>query len=266
MDEKRIDREGVTLYSRADGAEDPAAPTLVFANSLGTDLTLWDQLLPLLPRGLRFIRWDKRGHGQSDVPPAPYHMGTLVTDAAAVCDAWDVRDGVFVGLSIGGLIAQGLAVKRPDVMRAVVLSNTGAKIGTPQLWDDRIAAIRKGGLEAMADGVMERWFSRPFRESPQVRPWRDLLVSTPVEGYLGCCAAISGTDFWSTTASLRLPALGIAGSEDGATPPDLVRETVDLIPGSRFELIRGAGHLPCVEAPEEYARILTDFLRGIGEV
>ena len=113
---------------------------------------------------------------------------------------------------------------------------------------------------------MARWFSRRFRNTPELAKWRNMLLRTPVAGYAGCSAAISGTDFISTTSGLRLPTLAIAGSEDGATPPDLVRETAALIPGSTFHLILGAGHLPCVEAPEEYARALTDFLQGLGHV
>ena len=262
----RIDRAGVGLHVQIDGATDPGAPTVVFANSLGTDLTLWDGVLPHLPDGLRIIRWDKRGHGQSDVPDAPYRMGALVSDAEAICDALEVRDCCFVGLSIGGMIAQGLAVKRLDIVRGLVLSNTAAKIGNAKLWQDRIDAVRGKGMEAMADGVMERWFSRAFRASPAVTPWRELLISTPVEGYIGCCAAIAGTDFYTPTSGLRCPTLGIAGSEDRSTPPDLVRETIDLIPGSDFKLMRGVGHLPCVEAPEIYAAHLTDFLKATGHV
>ncbi len=266
MSDHYIPRGDATLFARVDGADAAHAPTVVFANSLGTDLTLWDAVLPHLPASLRIVRYDKRGHGGSSVPPAPYTMGALVADAEAVCDRFAVRDAVFVGLSIGGLIAQGLAVKRLDIVRALVLSNTAAKIGTPALWDDRIAAVRAKGLPAMADGVMERWFGPAFRASPAVDPWHDMLSNTPAEGYIGCSAAISGTDFWTPTSGLRLPTLGIAGSDDKATPPDLVRETVDLIPGSRFHLIRGAGHLPCVEKPAEYAAILTTFLREIGHV
>ena len=266
MREHQITRGDVTLFAREDGDLDSAAPTLVFANSLGTDLTLWDPILPLLPKGLRIVRMDKRGHGGSSCPPAPYSMGALVSDAEAVCDALQVRDCVFVGLSIGGMIAQGLAVKRLDLMRGLVLSNTAAKIGNPTLWQDRITTVRTKGLEAMADGIMERWFAKDFRNSDAVTPWRDLLCATPVEGYVGCCAAISGTDFYTPTSGLRLPTLGIAGTEDGSTPPDLVKETVDLIPGSRFRLIRKAGHLPCVEKPDEYAEILTGFLKDIGHV
>ena len=265
MEEKRVTRgEGVELYSIAEGPV--GGPALVFANSLGTDLTIWDKMLPHLPAGLRLIRWDKRGHGRSSAPPAPYHMGALISDAEAVCQAWGVTDAVFVGLSIGGLIAQGLAVKRPDLVSALVLSNTAAKIGTAQLWEDRIASIRKSGLAPAADGVMERWFSPAFLAGPDLPHWRERFIETPLEGYLGCCAAISHADFWATTATLTQPTLGIAGTDDKATPPDLVRETVDLIAGSRTELIRGAGHLPCIEAPEVYAGLLTDFLKEISHV
>jgi 3-oxoadipate enol-lactonase len=118
----------------------------------------------------------------------------------------------------------------------------------------------------MADAIMERWFAPAFRESPAARPWRRMVETCPVDGYAGCAAAIAGTDFYTTTAALRLPALVIAGDRDGATPPDLVRELADLIPGARYELMRGVGHLPCVENPDAYTAHLTGFLRDIGHL
>jgi 3-oxoadipate enol-lactonase len=254
----------VQIHYRVDGPEDGAP--VVFANSLGTDFRLWDPILPYLPDGLRLIRFDKRGHGLSSCPAAPYSMGALVSDTERLLDMLKVHDCLFVGLSIGGMIAQGLAVKRLDIVRAAVLSNTGAKIGTKDMWDDRIAAVNAGGIEALADPVMERWFSKAFRATPELQLWRNMLVRQPAAGYAGCSAAISGTDFYTPTSGLRLPVLGIAGSEDGSTPPDLVRETVDLVPGSKFHLIRGAGHLPCVEKPEEYAQVLTQFMRDTGHI
>ena len=266
MREHFIERGDVTLYAREDGELSADVPTIVFANSLGTDLTLWDPILPLLTKGMRIVRMDKRGHGKSSCPPAPYSMGALVSDAEAVCDALNVRDAMFVGLSIGGMIAQGLAVKRLDIIRALVLSNTAAKIGNPKFWAERIDGIKSQGLDAMADGVMERWFAKEFAQSEAVKPWRALFCATPVEGYVGCCAAIAGTDFYTPTSGLRLPCLGIAGTEDGSTPVDLVRETVDLIPGSKFQIIRRTGHLPCVEKPEEFAEHLNAFLKETGHV
>ncbi|WP_298973724.1 3-oxoadipate enol-lactonase [uncultured Roseobacter sp.] len=261
---KLLDLGDVRLHYRVDGPDD--GPPVVFVNSLGTDLRLWDPILPHLPDGLRIIRFDKRGHGLSTCPPSPYTMGALVTDTERLLDHLGVRDCVFVGLSIGGMIAQGLAVKRLDMIRAMVLSNTAAKIGNPELWAERIEGVQQGGIESLADAVMERWFSKSFQDKPDLELWRNMLTRQEDEGYMGCSAAISGTDFYTTTASLRLPTLGIAGAEDGSTPPDLVRETTDLIPGSQFHVIRKAGHLPCVEQPEEYAAVLTRFLKEVGHV
>lgn len=259
-----LDLGDMHLHWRQDG--DPAGPPVVFANALGTDFRMWDRLVPLLPPGLRLIRYDKRGHGLSACPPGPYPMGALVRDAERLLDALKVSDCVFVGLSVGGLIAQGLAVKRLDLVRALVLSNTAARIGTAQLWADRIAAIRKGGIEAIADATMERWFAKPFRATAEIRGWRAMLTRQPVEGYCGTAAAIAGADFLTPTSGLTLPTLALAGSEDGSTPPDLVRETAELVKGARFRLIRGAGHLPPVEKPAEYAAHLTEFLTSIGHL
>jgi len=254
----------VQLHYRIDG--DPAGAPIVFANSLGTDLRVWDKVVDRLPAGLRIIRYDKRGHGLSSTPAAPYSMGALVRDAERLLDHLEVRDSVFVGLSIGGMIAQGLAVKRLDQIRALVLSNTAAKIGTAQMWRDRAQAVETGGIEALADSVMERWFSKAFRATAELHLWRNMLVQQSKDGYAGCSAAIAGTDFYTPTSGLRLPCLGIAGSEDGSTPPDLVRETVDLIPGSQFQLIRRAGHIPCVEQPEAFCTHLNRFLKEIGHI
>ncbi len=259
-----LDLGDVTLHYADQGA--PGGAPVVFANSLGTDMRLWDKILPLLPGGLRIIRYDKRGHGLSSCPPAPYSMGALINDAERLLDHLEIRDCVFVGLSVGGMIAQGLAVKRLDLVRAMVVSNSAARIGTMQMWADRVAAVKAGGIESLADAVMERWFAKAFRATPELTGWRNMLTRTPANGYIGCSAAISGTDFYTPTAGLTLPSLFIAGSEDGATPPDLVRETADLVKGARFELIRGAGHLPCVEKPDDYAAILTSFLKEIGHV
>ena len=255
--------EGTTHW-REDGS--PDGPPVVFAHALGLDLTLWDRLIPLLPQSLRLIRYDLRGHGASSCPAPPYRMGALVSDVERLLDTLDVRNSVFVGLSIGGLIAQGLTVKRLDQVRAMVLSNTAARIGTAETWETRIASVRSGGMEAIADATMERWFARAVRTTPEAQAMRDLLLQCRPDGYVGCAAAIAGTDFYETTATLTLPTLSIAGSEDGSTPPDLVRETAALVRGSRFQLIRGAGHLPCVDRPADYAAALAGFLRDIGHI
>ena len=256
--------DDVALHYRDDG--DPTGVPVVFSNSLGTDLRLWDDMLEHLPEGLRLIRYDKRGHGLSSCPPAPFSMGALVREVEELLDLLKVQDAVFVGCSVGGLIAQGLAVKRLDQVRAMVLSNTAAKIGTVEMWQDRIDAVDAGGIAVLADSILDRWFSKVFLQTPELEAWRAMLVRQADKGYTGVSAAISGTDFYTTTAALSLPTLAIAGSEDGATPPDLVRETADLVKGSRFELMRGVGHLPMVEDPKGFADLLTGFMKEIGHV
>ena len=247
-----------------DGPKD--GPALVFAHALGLDATMWDTVLPLLPPGLRLIRLDMRGHGGSDTPPAPYAMGALVRDAERVLDHLGVKDAVFVGLSIGGLIAQGLAVKRLDLVRGLVLSNTAARIGNDTLWHARIAKVAAGGMEAIIAPTMERWFSRRFRAENRHGPWAARLAACRPEGWMGCAAAIAGADFYTPTAGLRLPVMAIAGGHDGSTPPDLVRETAALIPDADFHLLPGSGHLPPVDAPQQFAALLSAFLTRIGHI
>ncbi len=254
----------ITLNYREDG--DPNGAPIVFANSLGTDLRLWDKIVPKLPEGLRIIRYDMRGHGQTDCPDAPYSMGSLVRDIEGLLDHLNVKDCLFVGLSIGGMVAQGLAVKRLDLIRAMVLSNTAAKIGQKSMWQDRIEAVEAGGVAALSDATLERWFPKQFHLDPEFPFWKSLLEATPLEGYVGCMHAISGTDFYTPTSGLRLPAIAIAGSEDKSTPPDLVRETINLIPGSKFHLIRKGGHLPCVDQADAYSEVLNGFIADTGHV
>ena len=256
-----FETDSLRLHWREDG--DPDGMPVLFSNSLGTDLRLWDAVLPLLPAGFRFIRYDKRGHGLSDCPPGPYAMADLIGEAEALIREIGLDRVIVVGLSIGGMIAQGLAARNPGLVRAIVLSCTAARMGTAEMWETRIAAIREGGLESIADAVMERWFSPSFRMTPAVAPWRAMCARTPAEGYLGCCAALAGANLTETTSALTLPALVIAGAEDGASPPELVKGTADLIAGSRFHVIDGAGHLPPVEAPEAYAALVAPFLTEI---
>lgn len=237
-------------------------PALVLAHGLGMDMRIWEAVLPLLPPGLRVIRYDARGHGQSDCPAPPYRMGALIRDAEALLDHLSLRDCVFLGLGLGGMVAQGLAVKRLDLVRGLILSGTCAKAGQPETWQARAESVQAGGMKAVADAVLARWFAR----GADTGPWRTMLLSQHPQGYAGGCTAIAGTDFYTPTSGLRLPTLGIAGTEDRANPPDLLRETVGLIPGARTELIRRAGHLPCVDHPDAFATHVTRFLREIGHV
>ncbi|WP_103333069.1 alpha/beta fold hydrolase [Pseudotabrizicola formosa] len=241
------------------------APPVVLLHGLGTSLRLWDAVAARLPRH-RLLRLDLRGHGLSDVPQGPYAMGALIHDVERVMAQAGLRDAVVVGHSLGGMIAQGLAVKRLDLVRAMVLSNSAARIGLAAQWQAQSDAVRTGGIAAIADTTLERWFGRQWRDAPALAQARALLLATDPEGWRGAAAALAGTDFYTPTAGLTLPTLALAGIRDGATPPDLVRETADLILGSRFQLIRGAGHLPMLDQPETDATVLHDFLESIGHV
>ncbi|MCC5993300.1 MAG: 3-oxoadipate enol-lactonase [Rhodobacteraceae bacterium] len=249
--------DGFHMHYRLSGP--PDGPVLVLSNALGTNLRMWDPLLPHLSRDLRILRYDRRGHGASDAPPGPYRMGQLVRDTEALLDHLQFRGCVFLGLSLGGMVAQGLAVKRPDLIRALVLSNTAARIATAEIWAARAARAQTQGLGALVDATMERWFTAAFRATPEFHFWRNMFLTTPAQGWVGCAQAIAGTDFYTSTAGLTLPVLGIGADRDGSTPPDLVRETTELVPGAQFALIRRAGHLPHVEQPQDYARILREF-------
>jgi 3-oxoadipate enol-lactonase len=248
------------IHWREDG--DPEGPAIVFANSLGTDLRLWDKVVDRLSgSGCRLIRFDKRGHGLSSCPAGPYSMDDLALDTEQLLDRLNVDTYMFVGLSIGGMIGQKLAGRQPDRMRGLVLSNTAAKMGEAAMWLDRIARIRADGLESIAGAVMERWFSEDFRRQDECTAWHNMLARTPVEGYIGCCEAIAGADLTAGTSALRLPVLGIGGSDDLASPPELVRATTALVPESRYVEIEKAGHLPCVEQPDAFTGHLVTFLK-----
>ncbi len=255
---------GINIHYKLEGPE--TGPVLVFSNSLGTDMRIWDGVISYLPKNLKILRYDKRGHGLSDCPNSPYSMATLISDIELLMDTLKLRNSLFVGLSIGGMIAQGLAFKRLDLVKALALSNTAAKIGNHEIWENRIGKVNSSGIKSLAEETMKRWFSNKFLKSKEINLWQNMFERQPAEGYAGCASAISGTDFYTPTSGLRLPTIAIAGSEDGSTPPDLVRETCNLIRGSKFNLIQGVGHIPCVEAPKKYAKILSDFMKEIGHV
>ena len=253
-----FDSNGVALHVRDEGPRD--GRVIIFSNSLGTDLRVWDLLIPLLPDNLRIVRYDKRGHGLSDCPDAPYHMDSLVDDALCVIDTLGIKDITFVGLSVGGLIGQGVAARRPELLKGLVLMDTAAKIGTVEMWAERIAAVEKGGLTNYAESILDRWFSEPLRHDKiKLSPWKNMLVRTPLAGYLGTSAAIAGADMTSSTSELVVPVMALVGEHDGATSPELVRNTAELC-NAEFHMISDAGHLPCVERPDQTVAHINQFL------
>jgi len=242
------------------GPED--APVMVLANSLGSDLRIWDRVVAQLAGQFRFLRYDKRGHGLSETTPAPYLMDDHIGDLIGLLDALDIKEAIVGGVSVGGMIAQGLAARQPKRVRGLVLCDTAHRIGDEALWDQRIRAIQEGGIAALADAILERWFTADFRKhrADELALWRHMLVRTPVDGYTGTCAAIRDTDLGPETAKIDVPTLVVCGAEDGATPPDLVREMAALIPKARFNLIESAAHLPCIETPEILSGMIAGFV------
>jgi 3-oxoadipate enol-lactonase len=238
-----------------------ARTVLVFSNSLGTDFRIWNRVIARLGERYRIITYDKRGHGLSDGAPAPYKMSDHVGDLAGLLNFLSVKGAIVCGLSVGGMIAQALAAEHPALVSRLILCDTAHKIGTTEMWNERIAAVEAGGIEALADGVLERWFSADFRaeRTAELAAWRNLLVRTTRDGYAGTCAALRDTDLTESSAKLAVPTLCICGSEDGATTPELVRSTAELIPGARFALVEGAGHLPCIEKPDAVADLILEF-------
>jgi 3-oxoadipate enol-lactonase len=236
-----------------------AAQPIVFINSLGTDFRIWDEVVAPLAQEARIIRHDKRGHGLSELRAGAAVIADYAADLAALLDHLDAPAATIVGLSIGGMIAQELYRLHPDRVAALVLCDTAHRIGTLEFWAARIGAVQTDGLEAIADGVMQRWFSQDFRANrrDELTGWRAMMTRTPQAGYLAACGALRDADLTQAAKLIGAPTLCVVGDEDGSTPVALVRELSQLIPGAKFEIIAGAGHIPCVEKP--------DVLRGLIE-
>ncbi len=248
---------------------DPAGQPVVFSHSLGANLHLWDKVVDRMPAHFRLIRFNTRGHGKGSSPSANWTIASLADECAALLDQLKLDQAcVFVGLSLGGLLAQQLALERPDLVKMLILSNTGARIGDQAMWQSRIEAVRSGNFSELADGILARWLSSDFRtENPRVvEALRTTLLQTgkPGGGYEGCCEAIKRADYSEAVKALDLPVYLIGGSEDGATPPEVISWTASLIPGAQYKILEGAGHLPCVDSTGRYVECLLDFMRDAG--
>lgn len=235
------------------------APLLVFANSLGTDLRVWDRVVALLPQSWGLLRHDKRGHGLS-LARAGLTIETMASDVEALLDHLGIDRFAGIGLSVGGLIMQRLALRRPAAMTHLMLADTAARIGTPEIWNPRIEAVLGGGIASISDTILSRWFVPAYAGSEDFALWRAMLERTPAQGYADVCAAIRDADYTADLARIAVKTLVVAGSADASTPPALVRATAEAIPGARFVEIADAGHLPCVEQPATFAALLREHL------
>jgi 3-oxoadipate enol-lactonase len=249
------------LNYRVDGA--PDAPALVLSNSLGTDLSMWDAQMPALSARFRVVRYDTRGHGASAVTPGPYTIGELGRDVLLLLDALKIHRAHFCGLSMGGMIGMWMGAQAPDRIGRLVLANTAPKIGTPEMWNQRIDGVRKGGMQTVVDTLLERWFTPGFRaRAPeQVSRVRAMLLATPPEGYVACCAAVRDMDQREAIGGITHPTLVISGAHDPVIPLDEARATAERIRGARYVEL-DAAHLSNVEAAERFTGELLAFLGG----
>lgn len=252
---------GTHIHYTRTGSKD--APVLVFANSLGTDQRIWDDVVAGLSDRFDIVTYDKRGHGLSGIGTETFDIALLADDLIGLLDHLGIDRAILCGLSVGGLIAQKITEQHPDRVRGLILCDTAPKLGAADGWNSRIEAIRKDGIAALGDAIMERWLSPAFRrERPlETAMYRDMLVRTSAEGYIGTCMALRDGDLRDAAGKIAVPTLCICGSEDLATPPDVVREMADMIPDAEFELIDGVGHLPCIETPELLTRLIDRFTK-----
>jgi 3-oxoadipate enol-lactonase len=243
--------------------EGPAkAPPLVLSHSLGADLSMWDPQLAPFAREFRVCRYDIRGHGASLPTPGPCTIERLGRDVLGLLDALGIARVCFCGLSMGGMIGMWLGTNAPERIDKLVLCNTAARLGTRDMWNTRVAAVREGGMSAIAPAVMERWFTASFRKrAPElVDAVRRTLLATPVEGYAAGCGAIRDMDQRETIRAVRAPTLVIAGTHDPATPPADGRLIASGIPGARY-LELDAAHLSNIETADRFTAAVSDFLR-----
>src|SRR5437762_8854154 len=254
-----LDLAGARFHYRIDGPA--AAPVVMLSNSLGTNLAMWDSQLASLKTRYRLLRYDSRGHGESAVTSGPYTIEQLAGDALALLDALEIERANFCGLSMGGMIGQWLGAHAPRRLGKLVLANTTAKIGSPETYNARIDAVRNGGMVAITDAVLARWFTPAFLiASPTaVARVRAMLDGTPPDGYIACCEAIRDMDQREIVARVAVPTLVIAGTHDIPTPPTDARFLADHIRGARYVELPAA-HLSNIEAAPAFTSALTEFL------
>jgi 3-oxoadipate enol-lactonase len=257
-----IRADDITVHYVLEGPE--SAPVVMLSNSLGTSLAVWEAQAASLRSKYRVLRYDTRGHGLTDAPPAGntgYSIDQLADDAAALIKALGIKRVHLCGLSIGGMLGQKLAAKSPELLSSLILCDT-APYMNPQVWDERIALIRKEGIEAVAEGTMQRWFTPRMREHQPdaVKGIRNMLVRTPAEGYVGCAYAIRNMDLRADDARIVCPTLIVVGEEDPATPVSAARELNAAIKGSKLVIIPQAAHIVTIEQPAALNRAIGDFL------
>ncbi len=241
----------------------PNSPVLVFSNSLGSDMTMWDELVPLLLPYFRVLQYDTRGHGDSDTTTGVYGIDLLGQDVIDLLDDLKIEKVYFCGLSMGGLIGQWLGIHHPERLLKLIISNTDSKIGTVAAWNERIETISTNGMAAIVDATLVKWFTDTFRkENPtRVAQTKRVFLANNPKGYTGCCAAVRDADFNGQLKDISLDTLVITGDEDEVTNIVQAKILADAIPNSQLKILP-ARHLASTELPEIYAELLIDFIVG----
>jgi 3-oxoadipate enol-lactonase len=259
----KAEANGITINYRIDGPE--GAPWLVFSNSLATSLAMWDEQTAALQDSFRVLRYDQRGHGGTDAPAGRYPFDTLLADALALMDMLAIGKANFAGLSMGGATALGLAERYPDRFERIIIADSPCQ-STPQSsqqWEERIAVAQKQGIEALVEPTIARWF--PPETVAQNPPHLDkvcaMIRATPVNGFIGCAAALASHDYASAITTVKCPTLFIVGEKDGTMPIAMAR-LHEKLPGSRSVTLAGAGHISNMDRPAEFSLALRDFLLG----
>jgi 3-oxoadipate enol-lactonase len=253
-----IQSEGCPLYVEASGPE--RGPVIMLSNSLGTTHEMWDAQMKQFSRDHRVVRYDRRGHGRSGVSKGPYTMEMLGHDALAIMDALDLGKVSWCGLSMGGMVGQWLGANAPERIDRLVLANTHYYYPGKDAWNERIKAVGDKGLAAIVDSVLERWFTRDFRERMPgaVARIADAFVATPVEGYLACCAAVRDMDHRDLLGRIKAPTLVIAGRHDLATPVDAAEYIRSHVSGAALTLL-DAAHLSNIEQADDFTAEVLGF-------
>lgn len=254
----------VRLAGHWDGPD--GAPVLVLGNSLGTTGDLWARQVPVLARRFRVLRYEHRGHGGSPAPAGPYSVGELGRDVLALLDAAGVESACYAGVSLGGMVGMWLAAHAPERISALGLLCTSAHLPPAEFWLDRAAKVRAGGMSAIAEAVVARWFTPAFTraEPAAAAAFIAMVRGVDPEGYAGCCEAIAAMDLRPALGAIAAPTLVIAGSDDPATPPWHAAVIARAIPGATLRVIRGAAHLPTVSQPAEVAAALLARMASAG--
>lgn len=247
---------------RVDGAEH--LPWIVLSNSLAADLTMWDDQISFLTRSHRVLRYDTRGHGRSSAPAGPYSFEMLVADFIAVMDRFEVRQADLLGLSLGGMTALGVGLAHPERVNRLICADARADAPPPFVagWDQRIAAVSAGGMDAVLAGTMERWFTPATRETrPDVAERAAGMVrSTSPAGYIGCAEALKGLDYLRQLPRMEPETLYIVGAEDAGAPAEAMRAMAAATPGSQFEILPGVAHIANMEDVAGFNALVGEFL------